>query len=97
MKFNVLICARGGSKGLKNKNIKFFAGKPLIYWTISLAKKLKEVDEIFVSTDSNKIANISKKYGAKVPFMRPKKLASDSSSEWLSWRHALNYFKKKKD
>ncbi len=96
MKFNVLICARGGSKGLKNKNIKFFAGKPLIYWTISLAKKLKEVDEIFVSTDSNKIANISKKYGAKVPFMRPKKLASDSSSEWLSWRHALNYFKKKK-
>ena len=95
MIFNVLICARGGSKGLKNKNIKLFNGKPLISWTISLAKKLKEVNNVYVSTDSKKIANISKKYGAKVPFLRPKKIATNLSSEWLSWRHALNFFLKK--
>lgn len=96
MKLNVLICARGGSKGLKNKNIKLFAGKPLIYWTISLAKKLKDVNEVYVSTDSKKIASISKKYGACVPFLRPKSLAKDDSPEWLVWQHALKYFSSKK-
>ena len=60
MKLNVLICARGGSKGLKNKNIKLFAGKPLIYWTISLAKKLKDVNEVYVSTDSKKLPQYPK-------------------------------------
>ena len=95
MKFNVLICARGGSKGLKDKNIKLFSGKPLISWTISLAKKIKEVENIYVSTDSKKIANISKKYGAKVPFLRPKDLAKNNSSEWDAWRHALDFFSKK--
>tara|TARA_B100000780_G_C21019997_1_gene408770 strand:- start:312 stop:992 length:681 start_codon:yes stop_codon:yes gene_type:complete len=94
MKFNVLICARGGSKGLKNKNIKSFSGKPLISWSISLAKKLKEVENVYVSTDSKKIANISMKYGAEVPFLRPKNLASNNSSEWDAWRHALNFFSK---
>lgn len=96
MKLNVLICARGGSKGLKNKNIKLFAGKPLICWTISLAKKLKDVNEVYVSTDSKKIASISKKFGACVPFLRPKSLAKDDSPEWLVWQHALKYFSSKK-
>lgn len=96
MKLNILICARGGSKGIKNKNIKSFAGKPLIYWTISLAKKIKDINNIYVSTDSKKIANISKKYGATVPFLRPKHLAKDTTSEWNVWRHALNFMLKKK-
>lgn len=94
--FNVLICARGGSKGLKNKNIKNFLGKPLIAWTILLAKKIPNVNKIIVSTDSLKIAAISKKYGAEIPFIRPKKLALDKSPEWKTWKHAIEYFDSKK-
>ena len=56
-----IIPARGGSKNLKNKNIKIFNGKPLIYWTINQAKKSKFAGEIFVSTDSNKISEIFRK------------------------------------
>jgi len=91
-----LICARGGSKGLKNKNIKSFCGKPLIYWTIKLAKSIKQIKDVYVSTDSKKIAQISERYGAKIPFIRPKKLATSSSKEWESWRHAIKFFEKKK-
>ena len=96
-KFIALICARGGSKGLKNKNIKIFDGKPLIAWTILLAKKVKEIDRVIVSTESKKIANIAKKYGAETPFLRPKKLAQDHSAEWDSWKHAVNFLEKKKE
>lgn len=93
----VFIFARSGSKGLKNKNIKLFNGKPLIYWTIKQAQKLPSVDEIILSTDSRKIANIGKKYGAKVYFLRPKKLAQDNSPEWHSWKHAVNFLQNKLD
>ena len=91
-----LICARGGSKGLKNKNIKSFCGKPLIYWTIKLAKSIKQIKDVYVSTDSKKIAQISERYGAKIPFIRPKKLATSNSKEWESWRHAIKFFEQKK-
>ncbi len=91
----VFIFARSGSKGLKNKNIKMFNGKPLIYWTIKQAKKLKNIDEIILSTDSKKIAELGAKYGAKVYFLRPKILAKDNSPEWLSWKHAVNFLEKK--
>ena len=76
-KKNILcvISARGGSMGLKNKNIKFFLGKPLIAWSILQAKKSKFISDVYISTDSKKIAQISEKYGAKVSFMRSKKLA----------------------
>ena len=95
MKNVVFIFARSGSKGLKNKNIKKFSGKPLIYWTIKQAKKIKNIDSIILSTDSIKIANLGKKYGASVYFIRPKKLASDNSPEWLSWKHAVKFIQKK--
>ena len=91
MKNVVFIFARSGSKGLKNKNIKKFAGKPLLYWTIKQAKKIKNIDDIILSTDSAKIAKIGKKYGASVYFLRPKKLANDQSPEWLSWKHAAKF------
>ena len=91
----VFIFARSGSKGLKNKNIKMFNGKPLIYWTIKQAKKLKNIDEIILSTDSKKIAKLGLKYGAKVYFLRPKVLAKDNSPEWLSWKHTVNFLEKK--
>ena len=64
-----LIPARSGSKRIKNKNIKNFFGKPLIAFAIQLAIKSKLFDKVIVSTDSNKIAKISKKYGATVPFL----------------------------
>jgi len=95
--FVALICARGGSKGLKNKNIKIFDGKPLIAWTILLAKKVKEIDRVIVSTESKKIASIARKYGAETPFLRPKKLAKDYSPEWHSWRHAINFLQKQNE
>ena len=85
------IFARGGSKGLPGKNIREFGGKPLIAWSIECALSVEKIDQVIVSTDSEEIAEISKKYGAEVPFMRPQELATDESAEWLSWRHALAY------
>ena len=70
-----IIPARSGSQRIKNKNIKNFFGKPIIYYPINESKKAKIFDRIIVSTDSNKIVNISKNYGAECPFLRPKKLS----------------------
>ena len=72
MKSICIIPARGGSKRIKNKNIKNFFGKPLIYYSIKAAIKSNIFDKIIVSTDSKKIASIVKKYGAEVPFLRSK-------------------------
>ena len=91
MKYIVLICARGGSKGLPGKNIKPLNGIPLIGWSINIAKQIDRVSRIIVSTDSEEIAKVALKYGAEVPFMRPKDLAQDDSPEWLVWRHAIKY------
>ena len=96
-KFIALICARSGSKSLKNKNIKNFDGKPLIAWTILLAKKVKEISRIIVSVDFKKIANISRKYAAETPFLRLKKLSLDYSPEWKAWQHAVNFLKKQNE
>ena len=70
-----IIPARSGSKRIKNKNIKRFCKKPIIYWSIKAAIKSKVFKKIYVSTDSKKIANLSKKFGAEVPFLRSKKLS----------------------
>ena len=90
-----VIPARKGSKGLKDKNIKKLNGIPLIAWSIKVAKRCKFIDEIIVSTDSLKIAEIAKKYGAKVPFLRPKKFATDKSSSFSVLKHAIDFYKKK--
>ncbi len=74
-----IIPARGGSKEIPRKNIKLFAGKPLISWTIELAKSCELVDKVIVSTDDNEIAKISLSYGAEIPFTRPAELATDNS------------------
>lgn len=79
MRVVAIIPARGGSKGIKDKNIRSFCGKPLISYTIAAAKQCRYVDEVIVSTDSDVIANISEEYGARVPFLRPAELASDTS------------------
>lgn len=74
-----LIPARGGSKGLPGKNIKKLKGNPLIAYTIEAALQAKCIDRVVVSTDDLEIAEVSKKFGAEIPFMRPKHLASDSA------------------
>jgi len=91
MKAVAFIFARGGSKGLPGKNIRPLAGKPLIAWSIEHARSVERIERIIVSTDSQEIANVARKYGAEVPFIRPENLSSDTSSEWLAWRHALSY------
>ena len=91
----ILICARGGSRGLKNKNIKLFHGKPLIYWTLKMAKQIKGFDEIIISTDSKKIRSICENYGFKILFLRPKSLAKDNSPEWRVWKHAVKFVENK--
>ena len=94
MNIFALICARSGSKGVPNKNIKLLAGKPLIVRSINQIKELKEISRVIVSTDSEEIANIAIKAGSEVPFIRPKKLSEDDSPEWLVWRHALESINK---
>lgn len=89
-----LICVRSGSKGLPNKNIRKIGGKTLLEITIELAKKIKSIKKIVVSTDSKYYAKISKKKGAHVPFIRPKSLSLDNSNEWYVWKHAVKYLEK---
>lgn len=93
MRVVALICARGGSKGLPGKNIRFLAGRPLIAWAISQAKAVKRVERVIVSTDSEDIAEVARQASAEVPFLRPAQLAQDNSPEWLVWRHALDFVK----
>ena len=80
MKPICFIAARGGSKGVPNKNIKIISGKPLIAHSIRKTVNSGLFEAVIVSTESPKIAKIAKKFGAHVPFLRPKKLASDSST-----------------
>ena len=92
-----IIPARMGSKRLPNKNIKIFNGRPLLYWSIVAAKKVKIIDKIYVSTDSLKIKKIAVKYGSLVPFLRPKKYASDNSPSQELIIHLLKNLNYKTD
>jgi len=96
-KIIVIIPARGGSKGVPRKNIKPLLGKPLIAWTIEQAKMSKHIDKLIVSTDDKEIAEISQKYGAEVPFLRPKELAKDESPTIDTIMHAINWFEEKEN
>jgi len=89
-----IILARGGSKGLKNKNLRKLNGKPLIYYPIDAAKKSKYIGNIIVSTDSQKIASVAKKFGAIIPFIRPKKLSGSLATTEKTLQHALINYEK---
>lgn len=93
MKNLAIIPARSGSKGLKDKNIKLLNGKPLMAYTIEAAIQSKMFDEVMVSTDSEEYADIAKKYGAKVPFMRSSELSNDTASSWDVVRDILDKYK----
>lgn len=94
----ITICARGGSMGVPGKNIRSLCGKPLIGWTIEQAFASKITDQVFVSTDSEEIAEVARQYGAKVPFVRPAELATSTAGklpviqhlvEWVETHHSL--------
>ena len=89
-----IIIARGGSKAIPNKNIIDFCGKPLISWTIKQSQLSKEVSDVWVSSDSESILDIAKKYGAKT-IDRPIELSSDRSSSESAWLHAVQYIESK--
>jgi N-acylneuraminate cytidylyltransferase len=84
-----VIFARGGSKGAPRKNIRLLAGRPLIAHAIEAAQASKFIDRVIVSTDDAEIADVAKRFGAEVPFMRPAELAQDNSAEWAAWQHAI--------
>lgn len=90
MRTIAFIFARGGSKGLPQKNIKSLDGKPLIQYSIETAFATASIEKVFVSTDDAAIASVARTAGAEI-IERPTELATDTSPEWLSWRHAIEY------
>lgn len=88
-----IIPARGGSKGVPQKNIRVICGKPLIVWTIEKALKSRFIDELIVTTDDDEIARISAAAGASVPFRRPPELATDTAPTMAAIEHALDHFR----
>ena len=88
-----VITARGGSKGLPGKNIKDLCGKPLIAYSIDVARAFTDDENICVSTDSEEIKRVVEEYGLKVPFLRPDYLATDTATSNDVLVHAVNFFK----
>ncbi|MAT85557.1 MAG: hypothetical protein CMA25_01190 [Euryarchaeota archaeon] len=97
MKIIALICARGNSRGIKDKNLLKFKKTTLLGNAIKQAFQSRYIKQVIVSTDSKKIAKEAIKHKAKVPFLRPKKLATSFSPEIDTWRHAVKFLNKKKD
>ena len=95
MKCLAIIPARAGSKGLKNKNIRLFLGRPRIQWPVLACLESKYVDSIFVTTDSNEIAKAAKDAGANVPFLRDKDYALDTSTTEETLKFALKQYEDK--
>lgn len=97
MKDNILIIipARGGSKGIPKKNIKSFCGRPLIHYTIDVARQIADDSRIILSTDSEEIADSARSVGLPVPYMRPEKLATDTSSTRDAILDVMDYAEKK--
>tara|TARA_B100000029_G_C17525080_1_gene941369 strand:+ start:87 stop:764 length:678 start_codon:yes stop_codon:yes gene_type:complete len=94
MKIIAVIPARSGSKSVKDKNIHPYKKKPLIYYSIKTAIKSKLIDRVFVSTDSEKYQKLSIKFGAEAPFLRPKNISKDNSTD-LEWaKHIIEFLKK---
>lgn len=93
LKFVGVIAARGGSKRLPRKNILPLCGKPLIAWSIEAARGCAEIDRLIVTTDDEEIADISRQWGAEVPFLRPSELATDMISDTDAFLHALQWLR----
>jgi YrbI family 3-deoxy-D-manno-octulosonate 8-phosphate phosphatase len=92
-----LIPARGGSKGIPRKNIRSFAGYPLIAWSIAAARQASTVTRVVVSTDDPEIAAVAREYGAETPFLRPQELAQDATTDLPVFEHALKWMEEFED
>jgi len=90
-----LIPARGGSKGIADKNIKLMSGKPLLQYTVDVALEMAEAKDICLSTDSEKIAEVGKKLGLEIPFFRPEHLSNDTASTVAVAQHAIEFYESK--
>jgi len=90
MNIHCIILARGGSKGILNKNIINFCGKPLLAWTIDQCIGAKKVSDVWVSSDDDEILKVAEKYGAKI-IKRPTEISLDSSTSESAWQHAIDY------
>jgi len=95
MRSLVIIPARGGSKGIPRKNIKKLNGKPLIYYSIDVARQIAPDSDICVTTDDNEIIEVVERYGLKVPFKRPDYLATDTMGTYDVLLHALDFYERK--
>ena len=96
MRILVVITARGGSKRLPGKNIRILGEKPLIIWSIDVAKDIPEICDILVSTDDTAIASICTEAGALVPWLRPAELATDTANSIDVVLHALDWYETEK-
>jgi CMP-N,N'-diacetyllegionaminic acid synthase len=94
MRILALITARGGSKRIPGKNIRPLGGKPLIVWSIDVAKNIAEIADILVSTDDKIISDVAKNAGAIIPWLRPLELATDTASSIDVCLHALEWYEK---
>lgn len=92
-----VVLARGGSKGIKDKNVKDLAGKPLLAWTIEEARKSKYIDRLILSSDSQKIIDVAQNFGCETPFVRPKELAEDEVPSIDPFIHAIASLQEKYD
>ena len=86
-----VIPARSGSKGVVDKNIKLLSGIPLLAYSIMAARLARNIDRVIVSTDSEEYLKIAVKYGAEVPFLRPRSMAEDDSTDYGYMRHLIDY------
>jgi len=92
MKLIAIIPARSDSKGIPDKNIKTLAGHPLLAYSIAVAR-LVDIDQVIISTDSEDYAEITKRYGAEAPFIRPADISKDKSTDYQFMRHAMEWYK----
>ena len=97
LKILAVIPARGGSKGIPKKNINMLCGKPLIAYSIEAGLNSRYIDRVIVSTDSEEIAEVSRKSGAEVPFLRPAEIAQDLTPDTPVFEHCLQWLKEKEN
>ncbi len=83
------VCVRGGSKGVPRKSVRLLEGRPLLAWAVESARAARSIERVVVSTDDAEMAEIGRRAGAEVPFLRPAELARDDSSKWDVFRHLV--------
>lgn len=92
-----IVPARAGSKGIPRKNVQLFAGHPLLAWSVAAGVQAQLVDRVIISTDDDAFAEVARAYGAEVPFMRPRELAEDDTTDLPVYQHALSWLAENED